>query len=100
MLPTKPDNLQKKTALTVWLKADIDVLYNRTTGRKRRPFLQCSDSKIKSKLQTYIDAEYPYYSEADIVVETKNEAVDNTVERVLKAIAGHINQSPKEKAVS
>lgn len=92
--------LAKKTALTVWLKADIDVLYNRTTGRKRRPFLQCSDSKIKSKLQTYIDAEYPYYSEADIVVETKNEAVDNTVERVLKAITGYINQSPKEKAVS
>ena len=92
--------LAKKTALTVWLKADIDVLYNRTSGRKRRPFLQCSDSKIKSKLQTYIDAEYPYYSEADIVVETKNEAVDNTVERVLKAITGHINQSPKEKAVS
>ena len=89
--------LAKKTALTVWLKADIDVLYNRTTGRKRRPFLQCSDSKIKSKLQTYIDADY---SEADIVVETKNEAVDNTVERVLKAITGHINQSPKEKAVS
>ena len=31
--------LAKKTALTVWLKADIDVLYNRTTGRKKTPFL-------------------------------------------------------------
>lgn len=82
--------LAKENALTVWLKADIDVLYNRTTGRKRRPFLQCSDSKIKTKLQTYIDEEYPYYSQADIMVETKNEAVENTVERVLKAIQEHI----------
>ena len=51
--------LAKEHAITVWLKADIDVLYHRTTGRKRRPFLQCSDSKIKNKLQTYIDEEYP-----------------------------------------
>ncbi len=78
--------LAKEHALTIWLKADIDVLYTRTTGRKRRPFLQCSDSKIKSKLQTYIDEEYPYYNEADIIVETKNEAVENTVERVFNAI--------------
>lgn len=79
--------MAKENALTIWLKADLEVLYTRTTGRKRRPFLQCSDSKIKSKLQTYIDEEYPYYSEANIIVETKNEAVENTVERVLDAIS-------------
>lgn len=78
--------IAKEKALTIWLKADIDVLYSRTAGRKRRPFLQCSDSKIKSKLQAYIDEESPYYSQADIVVETKNEAVENTVHRVLQAI--------------
>ncbi len=83
--------LAKENALTIWLKADLDVLYNRTTGRKRRPFLQCSDSKIKNKLQSYIDAEYPYYSEADIMVETRNEAVDNTVARVVKAIETYLN---------
>lgn len=89
--------LAKKTALTIWLKADIDVLYNRTAGRKRRPFLQCSDSKIKSKLQTYIDEEYPYYSEADIVVETKNEAVDYTVGRVLEAIQTYRQTHAKDR---
>lgn len=78
--------IAKEKALTIWLKADIDVLYHRTTGRKRRPFLQCSDSMIKGKLQSYIDAEYPYYSQADIIVETKDEAVENTVFRVLDAI--------------
>lgn len=78
--------LAKEKALTIWLKADLEVLYSRTAGRKRRPFLQCSDSKIKNKLQTYINAEYPYYSQADIVVETKNEAVENTVDRVIAAI--------------
>ena len=82
----KTRQLAKEKALSVWLKADIDVLYSRTAGRKRRPFLQCSDSKIKSKLQSYIDAETPYYNQADIMVETQNEAVENTVDRVIKAI--------------
>ena len=85
-------SIAKEKALTVWLKANIDVLYTRTTGRKRRPFLQCSDSKIKSKLQSYIDKEYPYYSQADITVETKNEPVDDTVERVLSAIKKYLKE--------
>lgn len=88
--------LAKENALTVWLKADIDILYNRTTGRKRRPFLQCSDSKIKNKLQTYINEESPYYNEADIIVETKNENIDCTVDRVLIAIKEYY--IAKEKA--
>ncbi len=82
--------LAKQNAITIWLKADIDVLYSRTSGRKRRPFLQCSDSKVKDKLQEYINNEYPFYKEADIVVETKNEAVEKTVSRVLTLLENHI----------
>ncbi|MBR5598658.1 MAG: shikimate kinase [Alphaproteobacteria bacterium] len=81
--------IAKQKALTIWLKADIDVLYHRTTGRNRRPFLQCSDSKIKSKLQTYVDEETPFYKQADIIVETKNEIVENTVDRVIKALENY-----------
>ena len=90
--------LAKIHAITVWLKADVDVLYNRTAGRKhrnsdqtndqicRRPFLEGDDSHLKNKLEKYISEEYPYYSEADIVVETREEQVDNTVLRVIDAI--------------
>lgn len=84
--------LAKEHAITVWLKADIDTLYNRTAGRKHRPFLEGCDSHLKNKLETYIREEYPYYSEADIIVETKDEAVDNTVARVIEAIDNFINK--------
>ena len=67
--------LAKQNAITIWLKADIDVLYNRTAGRKHRPFLMESDNLLKNKLEKYINEEYPFYSEADIVVETKEEMV-------------------------
>lgn len=78
--------LAKDHAITIWLKADIDILYNRTAGRKHRPFLEGNDAHLKNKLEEYIKEEYPYYSEADIVVETREEAVDNTVGRVVQAI--------------
>lgn len=78
--------LAKNNAVTIWLKADIDVLYHRTAGRKHRPFLKGSDEELKNKLEKYINDEYPYYSEADIIVETKEEQVDITVNRVIEAI--------------
>lgn len=85
----------KSNAITIWLKADIDVLYHRTAGRKHRPFLKGSDDQLKSKLEKYINDEYPYYSEADIVVETREEQVDLTVNRVIEAINSFIeNKTP------
>lgn len=81
--------LAKQYALTIWLKADIETLYQRTAGRTRRPFLLGDNATVKNKLSEYIAEEYPFYSEADIVVETRNERVENTVRRVLSAINGY-----------
>lgn len=82
--------LAKQNALTIWLKADVNTLYHRTAGRKQRPFLQGATSTLKEKLENYIKEEYPYYEQADIVVETKEERVENTVNRVLKALNGFL----------
>ena len=78
--------MAKEHAVTIWLKADIDTLYHRTAGRTRRPFLLGDNATVKNKLQEYITEEYPYYSEADIVVETRDEKVENTVKRVASAV--------------
>ncbi len=79
-------DLAKENALTIWLKADIDTLYHRTSGRKHRPFLLGEDTLLKKRLENYINEEYPYYSQADIIVETKDEKVEHTVSRVVNAI--------------
>ena len=86
--------LAKNNALTIWLKADIDTLYHRTAGRTRRPFLLGDNNTVKEKLQEYISEEYPYYSEADIVVETKDEKVENTVRHVVSAINRYYGIKP------
>ena len=88
-VPEQTRALAKTNAVTIWLKADIDVLYHRTTGRKHRPFLRGNDTELKGKLERYIQEEYPFYSQADIIVETKEEQVDITVDRVIQALRTH-----------
>ncbi len=92
--------LAKENALTVWLKADIDTLYYRTAGRTRRPFLLGDNQTVKNKLKEYISEEYPFYSEADIVVETRNERVEITVKRVINAIKNYYRQAADKKSLT
>ena len=89
--------LAKEHALTIWLKADIETLYHRTAGRTRRPFLLGDNDSVKCKLQEYIEEEYPYYSQADIVVETRDEKVENTVKHVISAINRYYNPHPHRR---
>ena len=78
--------LAKQKAITVWLKADADLLFKRTAGRQRRPFLNGFDSALKDKIEAYIHEEYPYYSQADVIVESKDERVVETAVRVVNAL--------------
>ena len=84
--------LAHEKAITIWLKADVDLLCKRTAGRRHRPFLKGDDIDLKDKIEKYIQEEYPYYSEADIIVETKDEQVNDTVNRVLSALDSFLQQ--------
>lgn len=92
-VPEQTRELARQNAITVWLKADVETLYHRTAGRKHRPFLKANDEQLKYRLEEYIQDEYPYYSEADIVVETKEEAVEKTVDRVIKSIESFLSSN-------
>lgn len=60
-------NLKERT-ITVWLKANIDLLVERTSRRNTRPLLQAGDpEKI---LRDLAHKRYPIYGQADITVET------------------------------
>lgn len=74
-------------ALTIWLKADLELLVKRTNFRDTRPQLLNADSKkILSQL---IDERYKIYSEADITVETFDESLQKTLAEVLVAIENY-----------
>lgn len=73
-----------KNALTIWLKADLELLVKRTNFRDTRPQLLNADSKkILSQL---IDERYKIYANADITVETLDESLQKTLAKVISAI--------------
>lgn len=77
-------DLVRKHALSVWLKAEIDVLLDRTSRRDNRPLLRNGDhSKI---LQELLAQREPFYATADIVVTSDTRPVDNMAERVVRAL--------------
>lgn len=73
-----------KRAISVWLKADLDLLVKRTNFRNTRPQLLHTDSrKILSQL---INERYDIYAQADITVETRDESLRKTLDKVVNAI--------------
>jgi shikimate kinase len=75
----------KRQGISVWLRAELDVLAKRTSRRGGRPLLKNRD--IEATLKKLMAERYPIYAEADIVVDSGWHPVDITVQRVVDALA-------------
>jgi shikimate kinase len=74
----------KDHAISVWLKADLETLVERTSRRDTRPLLKTGDkSEILAKL---MDERYPIYAEADITIDSNASAHEAVVERIMQAL--------------
>jgi shikimate kinase len=77
--------LVRERAISVWLRADLDVLVRRTSRRNNRPLLARGDPR--HTLATLLDQRGPAYGEADIVIDSGAGPITEVVERVLDALA-------------
>ncbi|MBB3456612.1 shikimate kinase [Rhizobium sp. BK313] len=75
----------KRSGLSVWLKADLDVLWERVNKRDTRPLLKTENPK--QTLEKLMNARYPIYAEADLTVLSRDVGKDVMVKEVLAAIA-------------
>lgn len=80
--------LIKAKAISVWLKADLEVLARRVGRKDSRPLLIGRDPLEVLKAQA--EVRYPHYAEADIVVETGDAPHHVTVDQVIRAITAHL----------
>lgn len=81
----------REKGLSLWLKADLDTLYERVARRSNRPLLKTADPK--ETLRGLMALRYPVYAEADIVVETRRVPIETTVENVYQALLAHLSRS-------
>ena len=83
-----------RRAISIWLKADLDLLVKRTNFRHTRPQLLNSDSRVI--LSQLINERYETYAMADIMVETHDESLRKTLNAVLRALARYQNAHGNE----
>ncbi len=80
--------LIKSKAISVWLKTDLTVLARRVSRKDTRPLLIGKDPLEVLKAQA--EARYPAYGEADVTVETGDDAHHVTVEQLIRALSEHL----------
>ncbi len=81
--------LIKQSAVSVWIKADFEVLFQRVSRRSNRPLLKTANPR--ETLQKLIEARYPTYAEADITVVSRDVPQDQVATEVIDAIIAHFN---------
>ena len=75
--------------LSVWLKAEVDILLDRVSKKQNRPLLKNADPRaVLEKLMT---ERYPVYALADVTVPTRDERKEVIAGEVIEALGRHLD---------
>ena len=86
----------RERAISVWLRADLELLLKRTGRRNNRPLLKRGDPR--EILGRLIAERYPVYSQADIIVDSEDGPPEVIVERVRAVIETYLAREPTAAA--
>ena len=74
-----------EAGVSVWLRAELDLLWARVRHKDTRPLLRVPDPY--GLLKELYDARVPLYAKADLTVDTDQDvSIDEMTERVLRAL--------------
>lgn len=79
------------SGISIWLKADQDVLWRRVRKRSHRPLLQGEDAE--QTLRRLMHERYPIYALADITVVSRDGLHEFTVEDVIAGLEHFLRSS-------
>lgn len=78
----------KQKGISIWLKADLDVLMKRVSRRTDRPLLQNDDPEAVMK--RLIAERYPLYAQADLTIDSKEGPHDAVVDEIVRALVAFL----------
>lgn len=81
--------LIQRRAISIWLKADIDVLVRRVGRKNDRPLLK--DRDPREALEALAKERYPVYAQADITVDSIESPHNATVQAIVEALRDHLS---------
>jgi shikimate kinase len=74
----------KNCAVSVWIKAPVDVLLARVQRKDDRPLLKTGDPR--EVLERLLKEREPIYAEADLTIESESGPHSGTLERIVAAL--------------
>ncbi|MDF2688336.1 MAG: shikimate kinase [Microvirga sp.] len=83
-------------AISIWLKADLDVLMRRVRKRATRPLLQNPDPE--GTMRRLMEQRHPVYATADITVDSHEAPHDKVVAELIKALRDWFEHGQQESA--
>jgi shikimate kinase len=90
--------LLKQRAITIWIKADIDILLARVARRNHRPLLKQGDKH--AILERLMAERHPVYGEADFAVDSSDGPPEETVECLLGKLHAYLASNPEAGAAA
>ena len=74
--------------VSIWLKAEFDVLMRRIKRRHDRPLLKTDDPG--ATLRALMDERYPVYALADVTVQSREVPHEKIVDEIVSGLAAHL----------
>lgn len=75
----------QEMGISIWLRADLPVLMRRVSKRDTRPLLR--DGHPEATMKRLMESRYPVYAEADMTIESRDEAHDIIVTEIIERLA-------------
>jgi shikimate kinase len=85
----------RERGVSVWLKADLDLLMERVSKKQNRPLLK--NDNPRAVLERLMNERYPVYAGADITVVTRDERKEVIAAEVIEAIDRHLAAADENK---
>ena len=71
-----------RKGISIWLKADIDVLLKRTKRRNDRPLVE--------KIKDLLPVREPIYAQADIVIQSRDEPHETIIDEIMSLLPARL----------
>lgn len=81
----------KDHCITIWLKAELEVLLKRVSKQQNRPLL--NNKNKQETLRNLIEIRYPVYKEADITILSADVPQEETVAKTITALDKYLKPS-------
>ncbi len=86
----------EKEAVSVWIKADFDLLFARVSRRANRPLLQTPDPE--QTLKDLITERYPTYALADVTIVSKDVPQDVVASEIIDILLAFLSSEKPQTA--